>query len=102
MRSVLSRRKSRASCVRSKNSSVAVLCEKKLLVLITTSPRPHAMNGGGEKRAHRGPKKWSRACPEILREEPATRPTTAAGVLLAAFRRRTFAHGEGLIGGIGE
>src|SRR5262245_6286591 len=102
MRSVLSRRKSRASCARSKSLSVAALCEREPRVLITMCPRLYAKNGGVEKRALRGPKKSSRACLEILRGELATRPIPAAGISLVAFRRRTFARDEGLIEGTGE
>jgi len=65
-------------------------------------PRPHTKNGGGEKRALRGLKKSSRACPEILRGEAATHPTMAEGVRLVAFCQRTFARDEDLIEGIGK
>jgi hypothetical protein len=101
-RLVLSRRKTRASGVRSKNLSVAALCERKLTVLITTRPRPHTKNGKGEKRALPGPRKSSHACPEILRMAAVRHPSAAARVLLVAFRRRTFARGEGLIEGTGK
>ena len=81
---------------------VAALCERKLRVLITTPPHPHARNGEEEKGALPGPGKSSHDCPELQIMGAVMHPAAVADIHPAVFRRRTFVRGEGLIEGIGD
>jgi len=101
-RSVLLRRKTRVSFAHSKGLLVAALCERKLRVLITTPPHPHARNGEEEKGALPGPGKSSHDCPELQIMGAVMHPAAVADIHPAVFRRRTFVRGEGLIEGIGD
>jgi hypothetical protein len=96
MRSVLSRRKITASCVRLSASSGVESCARKPKSLIMMPLVRHAKSEGEENRAVSGRKKSSRGYREIRRAGAVMQFSIMAG-LLAVFHLLTTGHGEGHI-----
>src|SRR6266480_51430 len=101
MRSVLSRRKIKASCVRLSASSDAGSCARKPNTLTMMRLVRRAKSGGEENREVSSRKNWNRGYPEIRRAGAVMQSSAMAGPLVV-FHLLATGHEEGHIEDPGE